>query len=362
MTARSSAGATVQAESVHPTPIPVYWRGWRRIMRAIVVGLAAVGIVVTTVGASFYAAYHRTVPDGVRSVGVNALWMGHRWVGEAHDEVEFGQLAEKLHSRAISDVFVHVGPIAADGTIPAKRFPFAQALIATLHRRVPQLRIQAWMGQNEAARGGPLDLDNERVRSRIVDTAEELLELGFDGIHFDIEPIFPGDDRFLSLLAATHRRTIDHGAVLSVATMELEPLPGAAHLGRRVVARYHAWTRRYYERLAEHVDQLAVMTYDSAMPTDWLYGAVVRQQTSELARLLPDHVTLFIGIPTYGEGNLGHWPKAENMRSGIRGVRLGLADVSDDDRAHVGVAVYADWTTNDSEWTTFERDWLGRER
>lgn len=90
------------------------------------------------------------------------------------------------------------------------------------------------------------------------------------------------------------------------------------------------------------------MTYDSAMPTDWLYGAVVRQQTSELARRL-DGLTSFVGVPTYDEFNPDHW-RAEITASGIKGVRLGLADTDESRRSRVGVAIYAEWTTDAEEW------------
>lgn len=332
-------------------------RRWRVAWRLVAVVAAALLLAGTAVCIRSYAAYRGSIPKDLRYGGVNAVWLAHRWVGE--DSVDYDGLAEMLRVNEITDAYFHVGPISADGTIPQSRFPYAAQLVAELRRRLPELRIQAWMGQIEAALGGVLDLDDRAVRSRIVATAERFLDLGFDGIHYDIEPIFPGDERFIDLLAATRSRIDQRGSgLLSVATMELEPFRGAARLGRAVVRRYHAWTADYYEQVAGHVDQLAVMTYDAALPTDWLYGALVRRQTIQLARRLPDDVTLLIGIPSYAEGNLGHWPGAENVRSGVRGVRLGLAGLDPADRTQVGIAIYAGWTTDDEEWRTYRRDWL----
>lgn len=338
-------------------PLKAYWRGWRRVARAIVVTLAALGIVVTVAGSAFYASYHETIPDDVRSSGTNALWLRHQWVGEPHTPADYDDLAEMLRDNGITDAFFHVGPLEGDGTIPPERFPYASRLVDAMHERYPGLHVQAWIGQNEAQRGGPLDLDDVAARDRIVATTEVFLAMGFDGIHYNIEPIFPGDERFLDLLDKTRVMTDRYDAVLGTATMELEPFGGAASLGRRVASRYHAWTTDYFEDVAARVDQVAVMTYDSAMPTDWLYGAVVRQQTSELAALIGDETTVFIGIPSYDESNVGHRPGAENVRSGIRGVRLGLADLGDDAPA-IGAAIYAEWTTNADEWATWRRDWL----
>jgi len=324
----------------------------------MVVTVEVVLLVATVFGAVFYSAYHRSISDDVRSTGSNALWLGHAWVGETHTAADYDELAELLRANEITDALFHVGPIEADGTIPTERFPNAGELATELHYRLPELRVQAWMGQNEAARGGPLDLDDVEARARIMATAGRFLDLGFDGIHYNIEPIFPGDQRFLDLLAATRRLTERRGAVLSTATMELEPVRGAAWFGRRVISRYHAWTPDYLVEVAELVDQVAVMTYDSAAPTDWLYGALVREQTSTLARRIEDDAQVFIGIPSYGDPNLGHWPEAENVRSGVRGVRLGLADVDEADRAQIGIAIYAEWTTTAEEWRTYQRDWL----
>lgn len=323
----------------------------------MVVTVEVVLLVATVFGAVFYSAYHRSIPDDVGSAGSNALWLGHAWVGETHTAADYDELAELLRTNEITDALFHVGPIEADGTIPTERFPNAGELAAELHDQLPRLRVQAWMGQNEAARGGPLDLDDIEARERIVATAGQFLDLGFDGIHYNIEPIFPGDQRFLDLLTATRRLTERHGAVLSTATMELEAVPGAAGLGRWVVSRYHAWTLDYFAEVSERGDQVAVMTYDSAAPTDWLYGALVREQTSRLARRLDD-VQIFIGIPSYGDANLGHWPGAENVRSGVRGVRLGMADIDEADRSQIGIAVYAEWTTTAEEWRTYQQDWL----
>lgn len=205
--------------------------------RGIVVTLAALVIVVNVVGSAFWASYHETISDDIRSSGANALWLRHQWVGEPHSPADYDDLAELLRT-------------------------------------------------------------NE------------------------------------------------------------EPFGGAASLGRRVASRYHAWTTDYFEEVASRVDQVAVMTYDSAMPTDWLYGAVVRQQTSDLAELIGDETMVLIGIPSYDESNIGHRPSAENVRSGIRGVRLGLADLAED-APTVGIAVYTEWTMDTDEWATWRRDWLG---
>jgi spore germination protein YaaH len=103
-------------------------------------------------------------------------------------------------------------------------------------------------------------------------TAERFLDLGFGGIHYDLEPIYPGDRSFLDLLTRTRTLTLRHGAVLSVAIEQLELVPGTQEVASRLVRNYHDLTRPYLRLIAARVDQVAVMTYDTGLPADWLYG------------------------------------------------------------------------------------------
>lgn len=147
---------------------------------------------------------------------------------------------------------------------------------------------------------------------------------------------------------------------LSVATNDLQPLPGAAPVSRVLFPRGAVWTADYYTRVAALADQVAVMAYDTGMPTDWLYGAYVARQTRRLAALVPEDTTLFIGLPTYDEPGIAHRPAAENIATGVRAVRKGVTGLGPEARSRIGIAVYAGWTTDPGEWATFRRAWLGR--
>lgn len=303
-----------------------------------------------------------TVPPAgdARSAGPNAMWAAHRWVGQQHTEAEYDALADLLETTGMTDVFFHVGPLSARGTIDPGKYPNAEELARELEQRVPKVRVQAWIGQVEARGGGPLDLGNPQVRARVVETASRFLDLGFEGVHYNIEPWFSGDERLLDLLRATSQVTRSRGAVLSVATNDLQPLPGAAPVSRVLVPRGAVWTADYYSQVAALADQVAVMAYDTGMPTDWLYGAYVARQTRRLAALVPEDTTLFIGLPTYDEPGIAHRPAAENIATGVRAVRKGVTGLGPGARSRIGIAVYAGWTTDPGEWATFRRAWLGR--
>lgn len=294
-----------------------------------------------------------------RSAGPNGVWAGHAWVGEPRDGRDYARLAEELGRRRISDAFFHVGPIAGDGTIPTDRHPHAAALVDALEVHNPRLRLLAWMGQIEKRGGGPLDLSDPSVRANIVRTAARFLDLGFDGIHYNFEPTASGSPDLLALLDETAAMTRAQGKLLSMATDELEPVPGLAWIAGLLRLRGGFWSADYYREVARRVDQIAVMMYDTALPTDWLYASLVAWETRAIVELVGEQTIVFMGVPTYEEQRLSFHPEAENMVSALRGIQRGLRAARPTRPERFGVAVYALWTTDQKEWAHYRRAWLG---
>ncbi|MGH3374067.1 MAG: hypothetical protein ACRDP6_04965 [Actinoallomurus sp.] len=288
----------------------------------------------------------------------NALWARHQWVGEPHTEAGYRALAGTLTRNTVTDVFFHVGPLDGDGAIPPARYAHAGELLAAMRRLVPSVRAQAYVGQVERSGGGPLDLGDPGTRARILQTDRALLTLGFAGIHYDIEPVRPGDRDFLDLLARTHELTRARGRVLSVALEQLSladweaPVLRAVLPRRRIPARM---TTAYLRAVAARVDQVAIMTYDSEAPTRALAGRHFAWHTERTLALIGDRVTVFMGVPTYRSPT----PWAEDLPTALRGVRQGIDALPRPPRRPYGVGVYADWTTSDRDWATFRKDWDG---
>jgi len=251
---------------------------------------------------------------------VNALWARHQWVGQGHSDGEYRALADTLRRGEISDVFFHVGPLDPDGSIPPGRYAHARALLAAMDRLAPGVRSQAYVGQVTSQGGGPLDLTRQAVRDRIVGTARTLLDLGFKGIHYDIEPVYPVDGEFLDLLERTHDLTRGRGGVLSVSLEQLELVNGMQTVSAAVLPDIHyppRLSRSFLERVAGRVDQVAVMAYDTELPADWLVGRHFAWQAKHVTELVGDQVTVFIGVPTYAQGQPFPW--AEMDRPGDLG-------------------------------------------
>lgn len=331
----------------------------KRFARAFAWGAAGLLVLAAIALGYLYWRFENMPERHVAMRGPNAVWIGHRWVGQAHDGAEYRILTALLRRHHITDAFAHVGPLDGSGRIPQARYPAAADFVAAMKRSAPALRLHAWIGQVERWGGGPLDLSDATVRAAIVQTSARFLDLGFDGIHYNFEPITNGNPHLLALLDRTRTLTKSRGRLLSLATDELEPLPGLASLATLLRVRAGYWTEPYYRAVADRVDQVAVMMYDTALPTGWLYGSLVAWETESIRRLTAGRVTLFIGVPSYEEQRWTFHPGAENVRSALRGIRKGMGARQQDPFDDFGVAIYANWTTDAAEWRTLREGWLG---
>jgi hypothetical protein len=120
-----------------------------------------------------------------------------------------------------------------------------------------------------------------------------------------------------------------------------------------------AWQADYYREIAERVDQVAVMTYDSALPLPSLYRWWVDKQVVYISQAPADlPVDLFIGIPASEEETITHRPKAETMTSGLLGVIDGLNSPNAVPSAVTGMAIFPYWEVDTDEWLAYETLWL----
>jgi len=295
----------------------------------------------------------------VFSSGPNAVWLRHQWVGQGHEEEEYAVLAALLRDLRISDAYFHAGPIDGPGGVGAGKYPHAGELIAYLKRACPGVRVQAWLGQLTIQGGGPLDLQNPEVRATLLTAVRGVLSAGFDGVHFDLEPIHSGDEPFLDLLREAGALCRAEGKSLSVAASRPEPVAGLERFLRLFVRCPGCWSKEYFRQVANRVDQVAVMAYDTGSPFPFVYRRLMAWTTAWCAGATDAQV--LVGVPTYDYWSPSHYPPVENLANGLAGVKMGLNRLSSGERARVGVAVYAEWTTSRAEWAIYRAGWLGGE-
>ncbi|GHK01759.1 hypothetical protein SY2F82_35560 [Streptomyces sp. Y2F8-2] len=88
---------------------------------------------------------------------------------------------------------MHAGPLEHDGTLPKAAYRNARRLIDAVHRELPGVRVQAWLGDELASEGSVgLRLQRQAARAAVVRSARQVLAAGFGGAHFDLDDRFQG--------------------------------------------------------------------------------------------------------------------------------------------------------------------------
>ncbi|MFF2521708.1 glycosyl hydrolase family 18 protein [Streptomyces liangshanensis] len=337
-------------------------RAWRhrraRWPKRVALVLAVLLVVpLVTAAVALRAAYAGDLADGTRTRGKDAIWLGHAWVDGRKTDADLDAFARQIRGTGLRDLYVHAGPLEHDGTLPAGLHPRADWLIEGVHRRLPGVRVQAWLGDKLATETPDgLRLERPASRAAVVRSAAQILDVGFDGVHFDLEPL-PSDDRdYLSLLDDLRALTKARHVPLSVAAHQIDPLPALHSVAGTLTGHPKWWSQAFFAQVARRVDQIAVMSYDTALPLESLYGGYVAQQTSLALEVMPAGTDLLMGLPFYHTEELGHHAHAETAAAAIRGIRLGLGR-TDRDRERFGVALYVDFAATPGDWAAYRDGW-----
>lgn len=297
-----------------------------------------------------------TVSSGARSTGHDALWLGHAWVGGRETDADVARLATTLRGTGISDLFVHVGPLDDDGTLDPDKAPGARRFAGEVRTLIPGTRLQAWIGDEIRPSGG-MDIESTATRARIVASARQVLALGFAGVHLDLEPVGDADPGYLDLLDALGQVVHAAGGILSVSAEQVEPLPGSRWAMEAAEGHSSWWSEGYLRQVASRVDQVALMTYDTALWSPSSYTGFVRDETATALEAVPARVALLVGLPAFHDTrDLGHSSSAETVAAAIRGVRLALPAGTPSDRAF-GVALYVDFAATPADWDAYDYSW-----
>jgi len=328
-----------------------------KLLKKLIKYVLLVSIIGLILGWYFIIGPHGDMQGYEFNQGENAIWIQHAWVGNEQDPQAVYDLALKLQKYDIKYVYIHTGPFDADGTIPQERYKFAQEFLRLLKEKNPDLVALAWVGQVRSE----LEIESAQVKENIVATCEKLVaETGFDGIHYDIEPIPHDDTDFLSLLENT-RNTLGEDVMISVATDEWQPSMLSDVVGMILDEEIKSyWETNYFKDVAKIADQIAVMTYDTSLTETEHYEWLVEQQVIYLSQILAGYdAELLIGIPTYEDEKDSFDPLVENMETGLNGIIDGLNNKRTITDVFTGVAIYAEWETTEEEWNIYEQLWQG---
>ncbi|MET9352205.1 glycosyl hydrolase family 18 protein [Streptomyces sp. NPDC006617] len=330
----------------------------RRIRRTALAVLLVLLLPLLTAETALRINYMGDPADGTYTRNRDAIWLGHAWVDGRKKDADLTALARSLKTTGIRDLYVHTGPMEHDGTLPESLYPKARWLIDAVHRELPGVRVQAFLGDVLATEGPDgMRLEKAATRAAVVDSARQVLDVGYDGVHLDLEPLHSDDRNYLSLLDDVRAVTRARDAQLSVAAHQIDPLPALHSVFGLFTQHPKWWSQEFFGQVARRVDQIAVMSYDTAQPLESTYGGYVAQQTSLALEVTPPTTHLLMGLPFYYESNFDHWGHAETVAAAVRGVRLGLSR-TDADRELFGVAPYIDFAATDTNWKEYRDGWV----
>ncbi|GGU81601.1 membrane protein [Streptomyces filipinensis] len=350
-----SAGAETPGEGAAEARRP---RRRRRVLRSALAALTLLLLPLLTAETALRVNYTGTPKPGTTTRHQDALWLGHAWVDGRRTDRDVQALARRLKTTGIRDLYVHAGPLEHDGTLPKSAYRRSRWLTTALHRAAPGVRVQAWLGDKLASESPDgLRLDRAATRTAILASTRQILAAGFEGAHFDLEPLHSGDKNYLALLDDLRALTHARHALLSVAAHQIDPLPAFHSFWGATTGHPKWWSQAYFGQVARRVDQIAVMSYDTMQPLQSLYGGYVAQQTSLALEVTPRTTDLLMGLPFYHENRFGHRAHAETVPAAVRGVRLGLSR-TDADRVRFGVALYVDFAATEADWRAYQEDWV----
>ncbi|WP_399888304.1 glycoside hydrolase family 18 protein [Streptomyces sp. BBFR51] len=330
----------------------------RRIRRTALALLLILLVPLLTAETALRVNYMGDPADGTYTRNRDAIWLGHAWVDGRKDDADLAAFARRVKATGIRDLYVHTGPMEHDGTLPKSLYPKARWLIDAVHQELPGVRVQAFLGDVLATEGPDgMRLANAATRAAVVDSARQVLDAGYDGVHLDLEPLHSGDRDYLSLLDDVRAVTRPRDAQLSVAAHQIDPLPALHSVFGLFTKHPKWWSQEFFGQVARRVDQIAVMSYDTAQPLEGTYGGYVAQQTSLALEVTPPTTHLLMGLPFYYESNFDHWGHAETVAAAVRGVRLGLSR-TDADRELFGVAPYIDFAATETNWDEYREGWV----
>jgi hypothetical protein len=111
------------------------------------------------------------------------------------------------------------------------------------------------------------------------------------------------------------------------------------------------WQAEYFRAVAERVDQIVPMLYDTGITREKLYVDLVRRWTGEVLDW-SGRSEVLLGIPAYDDAGVGyHDPAVENPANAMAGI-FAAVNHRDELTRLSGIAIYAEWTLTpaDAAW------------
>jgi hypothetical protein len=294
----------------------------------------------------------------------NALWIGTEWTYVPQEVASIQTLVQNLRDRDIGTVYAWVSWLQSDATWRgAENFANVEAFAQQFKAAYPESQLMGWVSFPVNVGENNYRLDNTDLQQNIADFSQRIVnDMGFDGVFLNIEPVWNGDENFLDLLRKVRLSVGDNKPVAVAIPPDWSPLDAGIPVPPLIVPGT-VWEKEYKQSVALLSDQMVIMAYNSGLSTSADYVQWMAYQVKSFVDAISElgvGTEIVIGIPTYESELPGHDTAVENIQSAVQGVNAGLSEIGDDTAFVRGLAIYADWTTDDTEWSQYQSAWVNR--
>ncbi len=287
----------------------------------------------------------------------HALWVGTEWTYAVHEPETIEAFVQQLRENHIGTLYAWVSWLQEDATWRgAENFGAVRAFVEQIKVAYPEVVLHGWIGFPTELGAVGYRLDNEELQDNIADFSTSVVnELGFDGVFLNVEPVWDGNDDFLVLLRKVRAEVGDSVPISVAIPPDWSPIDANIPVPPLIVPGT-IWQKEYKQSVALLSDQMAIMAYNSGLGAADDYAAWLAYQVqtyTDAVSELGQGTELLIGIPTYEAAPPGHDPLVENVESALQGYMSGLEQAGEAASFVRGLAIYAEWTTDDLEWAQF---------
>ncbi|MBI5671308.1 MAG: hypothetical protein HZC41_25210 [Chloroflexi bacterium] len=297
-------------------------------------------------------------------VSRNAIWVGTEWTYNTPASDDLTALVNRLQDNQIGTVYAWVSLLQPNGTWSETiKLDKVRDFARQFRQAYPDAQLYGWLSVAAQGEDGNNRLGDATLQQQVADFSRRVTDdFGFDGVFLNVVPVLNGDENFLALLRKV-RLAIGEDTPLSVAvppdwTPPDESVPQPPQIAPNTV-----WEPDYKKRVAILASQMVITAYNSGLTSTEDYQAWVAYQVKAFADVTAEMATnteVLIGIPSYDTESPEHRLDVENIAAAASGVRDGLQQAGDSAAVVTGVALYAEWDTDESDWQQFRREWLRR--
>lgn len=291
----------------------------------------------------------------------DAIWIGTEWTYNQPSAESLETLVNRLKANRIGTIYAWVSLLQPNGTwTETIKMNAVRSFVQQLREAYPEATIYGWLSVAAQGEDGNNRLGDATLQQQVVDFSRRVpQEFDFDGVFLNVVPVLSGDENYLVLLRKV-RATLGEDALISVAVPPDWTPPDDSVPQPPQIAPNTIWDSDYKKRVAILANQMVITAYNSGLGSATDYEAWVAYQVKTFADVIAEMDTetqLLVGIPSYDTASAEHQLDVENIRAAAAGVRQGLQQAGEAAQFVQGVAIYAEWETDEADWAQFRDNW-----